>query len=112
MAEKRFLITGREHLEYWERNEPETWIVAAYMTIEQAEDHLSRLNAIIESYKAEWDEDYEGIVNKRQYVVKKYSTPLDPKLIHHLYNGDYPTYAVTEIPVYRHLDEYLENNGE
>lgn len=63
----------------------ETWDVAAYWDKEQAEDHAKR------AQECPW---HNGVM------------PYDPSLQHHHRNV---RYAVKEVMVCRHVDEYLEN---
>lgn len=76
---------------YWE-NVPENWDVVAYYDRDQAEDHV--LSA--------------GEVNANAALTGRQGNgnPFDPNLKQHHRNVKY---AVKEVKVYRHVDEFLEN---
>lgn len=70
------------------------WDVAAYWDKEQADDHVKKVTERVTDYGPEWVD------------VETSPEPFDPNLKNHHRNV---RYAVKEVTVWRHVDEYLEN---
>ena len=95
MSEKVFLVMASEG-SHSDRSE---WNVAAYSTLEQAEDHVRRASEYTKS-AAEMD-DWE---ERRDYLMQSIFDPLIES-----YNcSAYAVYWVLEVPFVRHVDEFLE----
>lgn len=75
------------------------WHVASYTTKEQADKHLKRLKENLKMARNRKAKKEER--NAAMDRVKE----LDPNAPHDV---DEDTYAVIEIPLFRHLDEFLE----
>jgi hypothetical protein len=100
-VEKVYVVIASQG-EYSDRSE---WIVTVYMEEEMAQDHVRLANEQCKKYEnLTWEERERAEDN-----------PYDPNHgSHTYYHGSYTYYRgevfwYEEVPLYRHIDEFLEN---
>jgi hypothetical protein len=106
MATTVYLVIGEEGSYY----DYEKWVVAAYTTREQAEEHCQRLRETLKGFAEDWHKIRDHEEKHRAYEAwqKRWNQArplnLDPKVIVEA------EYHVEEVVLVRHVDEFLETS--
>jgi hypothetical protein len=87
------------------------WPVAAYLHLETAEQHCELANGVTAPtvrWNLDWGDRQAFIEDTRplREQLNQHGSPYDPKVYVDPYTGT--EYVVVEIPLFRHVDEFLE----